>query len=62
MFIIRVDVVLGQKGDTVQWSSNLALSPLLVHCCGDGESIGIDLADGMQIRVCLLHAREIAFD
>lgn len=47
VLVVGVVVVLDEKGDAVQWSSDIALLPLGVHGIGDTEGIGIDFADRM---------------
>lgn len=53
VLVIRVYVVFGKEGDSMHRATDLAGCPLLVHGCGDCESIGIDLADRMEISTWL---------
>lgn len=48
VLVVRVVVVLGQEGNAVHGRADIALGPLRVHGGGDGESIGVDLADGSK--------------
>jgi hypothetical protein len=49
VLVISVEIVLDEKRNPMHGTSSSFRLPFLVHSAGDGESIGIYFADGVEV-------------